>query len=586
MPSSETAFDVAIIGGGPGGSTTGTLLKKYAPEMRVLIVEKERFPRDHVGESQLPMIGRVLDEMGVWNKIEAANFPIKLGATYTWGKTTEPWVFSFVPLDEIKDDQPRPGLYEGWRKRTAFQVDRSIYDDILLRHAAEQGCEVREGCAVTSVERDGDHIVGLKLSDGTTAIARHYVDASGNAAVLRRAMDVGVQAPTQLRNIAFWGCWNKPGLNSRLFERKTIRVLIRSLPYGWLWFIALSDDRSSVGLVCPADYYKQTQKRPEELYHQAVQEEKDIAALLHDAKLCNRVQATTDWSFVADRAYGENWFLCGESLGFADPILAAGLTLTHTCARHLAYTLLALDKGLHDSNWLKEEYQDTQTRRVRQHMKFADYWYSGNGCFSAIQENCARIAKEAGLTLDPTEAFRWLSTGGIDDDPGQFAIGGHDLASFKQVQQRLSHKPGRESVRYLIDGKNVFKLNLTGAHKEYAARLVDGKIEQVQLYVRAERRLAATGAYGLVLDALKKSADAERFVEFIRQEITRTGVTPDQHLFVYNHVIQALERMVNDYWVHASIRKGRPSLSVSSPEEGEFIFTESRGPASTQHRPA
>ena len=81
-------FDVVIVGGGPAGSTCGTLLKKYAPELKVAIVEKESFPREHVGESQLPAIGTVLTEMGVWDKVEAANFIIKLGATYTWGKTT------------------------------------------------------------------------------------------------------------------------------------------------------------------------------------------------------------------------------------------------------------------------------------------------------------------------------------------------------------------------------------------------------------------------------------------------------------------------------------------------------------------
>ncbi|HKR21159.1 MAG TPA: tryptophan 7-halogenase, partial [Pyrinomonadaceae bacterium] len=73
---SQTEYDVAIIGGGPGGATTGTLLKKYAPELKVLILERERFPREHIGESQLPPIAPILNEMGVWDKVEAANFPI------------------------------------------------------------------------------------------------------------------------------------------------------------------------------------------------------------------------------------------------------------------------------------------------------------------------------------------------------------------------------------------------------------------------------------------------------------------------------------------------------------------------------
>jgi 2-polyprenyl-6-methoxyphenol hydroxylase-like FAD-dependent oxidoreductase len=80
--SGKEKYDVVIVGGGPTGSTAATLLKKYNPDLRVLIMEKEKFPRDHVGESQLPAINPVLDEMGVWDKVEAAGFPIKLGAAF------------------------------------------------------------------------------------------------------------------------------------------------------------------------------------------------------------------------------------------------------------------------------------------------------------------------------------------------------------------------------------------------------------------------------------------------------------------------------------------------------------------------
>ncbi len=135
----NTHFDVLILGGGPAGSTLGSLLKKYSTGLRVLIVEKEKFPREHVGESQLPPISAILDEMGCWEKVEAANFPIKIGVTYTWGQTTEPWDFEFLNLDDVREDEARPAGYQGWRKQTAFQVERSIYDKILLDHAAGLG---------------------------------------------------------------------------------------------------------------------------------------------------------------------------------------------------------------------------------------------------------------------------------------------------------------------------------------------------------------------------------------------------------------------------------------------------------------
>ena len=159
MISQTPTHDVAIIGGGPGGSTLGSLLKKYAPDKDIVILDKAKFPRDHVGESQLPPIGPILEEMGCWDQVEAANFPIKIGATFRWGKSTDLWDFEFIPLDKFKDE-PRPASFEGYRRQTAFQVDRLVYDDILLRHAESLGCQVREETAVTTIHHDGDTVSG------------------------------------------------------------------------------------------------------------------------------------------------------------------------------------------------------------------------------------------------------------------------------------------------------------------------------------------------------------------------------------------------------------------------------------------
>ena len=260
--------DVVIIGGGPGGATVASFLKLYHPQLNVIVVEREAFPRDHVGESQLPAVSKVLHEMGAWEKVETAGFPIKLGASYTWGKTTEPWVFGFIPLAEV-GSLARPGKYEGWRQRVAFQVDRSKYDTILLEHAKSLGAQVLQPARVAKIEFDpnspGKSIHQVHLDDGSTIQARYYVDASGNAAVLRRQLGVEVDAPSLLKNVAFWDYWSAPNLNDSLLENGTMRVLIRSVSFGWIWYIVLSNDRTSVGLVCNADYYKQSQQTPEQL---------------------------------------------------------------------------------------------------------------------------------------------------------------------------------------------------------------------------------------------------------------------------------------------------------------------------------
>jgi flavin-dependent dehydrogenase len=578
-PNSENQFDVVIIGGGPGGSTTGTLLKKYSPNLKVAIFEREEFPREHIGESQLPPVGRVLNEMGVWDKVEAANFPVKMGATYTWGKTTEPWTFGFSPEHEI-EESVRPARYTGWRTRVAFQVDRAIYDDILLTHAQEMGCHVRQKAKVAKIHRTGDRIDGVELESGEIIRGRYYVDASGNAAVIRRAMGVEVDAPTLLRNVAFWDYWERPGMNRSMMHKEAIRIHIRSIGYGWVWYIVLSDDRTSVGVVMPAEYYKKLGKRPEQVYHDSLKLEKQVMNFLEGAKERGDLQSTNDWSYIADRAHGENWFLCGECLGFADPILSAGLTLTHTCGRHLAYLIMELERGELDRKWLLDQYNEIQRRRVLQHMKFADYWYTGNGLFDKIRENCAEIGKASGLKMDPQEAFRWLSNGGVDDEVGQVAIGGLDLAGIKQVQQRLSHLPKTEGkVQYMINGKSTFKLNLVGAEKHFIATLQNGRIVQTPALRRGNKNLVLTGGYGLVVDALKKHSEIEDIAPALQATIGAQAGAENMYLF-YVQAIQCLEVMANDYWVTATTKKGKAVLTLETPEEGELIYTANIGPPS------
>lgn len=569
MKNGNGVYDVAIVGGGPGGSTAGTMLKKYNPDLRVVILEKEKFPRDHVGESQLPPTCRVLAEMGAWDKMEEAGFPIKIGASYTWGETREPWEFEFLPLGEVRDE-PRPHKFEGWRVLTAFQVDRAHYDKILLDHAAEYGCEVREQTRVTGVERDGDRIQRLKVDGGEAVEARWYIDASGNAATLRRAMGIEIEAPTLLRCVAFWDYWKNADLYlGREVPGGATRVQIRSVPFGWMWYIPLGKGRTSVGLVCPAEHYKQSGKTAQELYQEALRSSPLVWRMLAPAECENKFTTTTDWSFIAKRIVGENWFLAGEAAGFADPILSAGLTLTHTGARDCAYTIMELDRGEHDAAWLRERYAEVQTRRVRQHMRFAEYWYSANkGCFDEIRGFCTEIAKDAGMKLTPAAAFRWLSNAGLEDDLGEPVIGGFDVSALKQIMWRLSS----DKVTYLIDGKNIFKLNLANAERVNVGALKDGRIIPTPAWRRAGRTLPEVGAYALVIAALQRHTDAERIVKFVRGQIEQT--TPPEFVeYQYSRAIQALETMATDYWVTCSFKAGRPTLNVEAPKEGQFIYT-------------
>lgn len=562
---SEHDCDVAIIGGGPAGSTVGSFLRKYNPELKVRILEREKFPRDHVGESQLPPIGAILDEIGCWEKVEAANFPIKIGATYRWGKSAELWDFDFLPDKDFTDEE-RPAKFEGQRQQTAFQVDRAVYDDILLRHAEEFGCEVTEETGVAKVHREGDRVTGLELKDGSMLTAKYYVDASGHAGILRRAMDVESTVPTSLKNIAIYDYWENAEWATEIGVGGT-RVQVMSQGTGWLWFIPLSPTRTSIGFVCPADYYKSIEQDAEELYHSIVNSDERVAPLVKNATCRGELETVKDWSFMSMRNAGENWFLAGEAAGFADPVLAAGLTLTHTSARELGYVLLELFRGEQDETWLKENYDVTQRQRIHQHIRFADFWYANNGQFTDLQEQCAEIAKEAGLKMSPGAAWAWLAQGGFTHDTlGQPGIGSIDLAALKQITQLFSKK----KAHWLLNQYNVFKLNLRNAEEAFVPKFADGRIEKIQCYVKGDQRLPLTGMYKILVDQLRQGSDIGTLYKGLQRGFAQTLV-PQHAQVALTQAVQTLEVMVSEGWVDAKLSKKKPKLDLNTPDEGGMI---------------
>ncbi|MDR3689797.1 MAG: NAD(P)/FAD-dependent oxidoreductase [Fimbriimonas sp.] len=550
--------DVAVIGGGPGGSTLGTFLRKYDPKLKVEIFEREVFPRDHVGESHLPLISYYLDEMGVWDRIEAAGFPIKIGATYKWGKTKELWDFDFILGGKLQDE-PRPAKFEGQRRYTAFQVDRAHYDEILLDYAQELGCGVHEGVGVTKVNRSGDRVDSLELSNGETVTARYYIDASGHTGILRRALDVPVEYPTGLQNIAVWDYWQ----NARWAENIGIggtRVQVISVGYGWIWFIPLGPTRTSIGLIMPVDYYKASKKRPEELYMQALSDEPRISELIREATREFKLATTKDWSFLARRLYGENWFLVGESAGFADPVLAAGLTITHGSAREAAFTILELDRGWHEAAWLKEEYQKLQENRVRNHQRFAAYWYSANEQFSDLKEFTSKIADMNGLDLSPEKAWQWLAQGGFIDDDHVAGTATLSLSALKGLGTYLTPM----EIRSPLGENNVFKLNLEGAKKVRRAKYELGGVRRFVAYQRGAMTLPLEGVFEMLFNVLKEHSTLEEIVaELNRIAISRKGDKEFETWYI-NRVPVAFEAMIVGGWIDASLDPEKPVMPVTS----------------------
>ena len=560
MNGTQPSCDVAIIGGGPAGSTLGSLLKKYNPGLSVVILEKEKFPRDHVGESQLPGVSHICAEMGCWDKVEAAGFPIKVGASYTWGRDNDCWDFDFYPEEKFVDE-PRPATFKGQRHYTAFQVDREIYDDILLRHAEELGVDVREEVCVDEVLHEGDRLTGLKLSTGETLTAKHYIDATGAVGLIKRTMKVDSWIPAGLKNIAIWDYWRNAEWAVKIGIGAT-RVQVRSLPYGWIWFIPLGPERTSVGFICPADYYKESGLSVEEIYNKALSEQEDISALMTSATPEGKLQSCKDWSHLADRIGGENWFICGEACGFADPILAAGLHLAQSAAKDLAFTILELEHDEIDEQWLRTRYNDRVRKNIGQHIRFAQFWYASNGEFSDLQGHCQSIAADAGLSLSPKEAWRWLSQGGFaEEDPGQAVLGSFDLKSARDVIDYLAPE-GEETESFAIDRFNVFKFDLGDAKEDMLGVPKNGRIVQTRCYRNSEgKTLPMVGPFGMTIAALQGASDLAGVMNGIKNQIVKNNIPADRRNPTLHQAMLALEAMISQGWVEPSLDPKGPTLN-------------------------
>src|ERR1043166_1706304 len=276
MPSQQD-FDTIIVGGGPGGSTAGALLAKAGH--KVVILEREKFPRFHIGESLLPFGNDVLKASGAWDKVAAAGFVKKFGAEFCVGNASKMQRFWFT-----KSLTPEHGQ--------TFQVERSKFDEILLRHTADCGCEVREGCAAKSVEFDDDGVTVIAATQ--TYRARWFIDASGRDTFLGRTLQlprVSLPIPKRIAVYAhFTGVFRNDG-------EAAGHITIVRLEDGWFWTIPLDAEKTSVGMVRMLDDLKRTGGDVEKWFERPVAASTDLSNRMQHATRVSQYYTTSDYTY-------------------------------------------------------------------------------------------------------------------------------------------------------------------------------------------------------------------------------------------------------------------------------------------------
>ena len=308
--------DVLVVGGGPAGSTIAALLAERGKH--VILVEKDRHPRFHIGESLLPLNLPLFERLGVKDQIEQTSMP-KFGVEFVSPYHGRTVMYDFANAC----DKSLPYSY---------QVRRSEFDHILLKNAAAKGAVVIEGCRVTKVDfpTTGFTAITGRGEDGQDYRweANFLVDASGRDTLL--AGQLGLKNRNRRHNSAaifghFAGARRLPG-------KAEGNISIFWFDHGWFWFIPLADGTTSIGAVCPPAYFRSREGDLNGFFMRTIAQCPEIADRLKDATLVSAVTATGNYSYSATRMSGRNFILVGDAFAFIDPVFSTGVYLAMTTA--------------------------------------------------------------------------------------------------------------------------------------------------------------------------------------------------------------------------------------------------------------
>lgn len=459
---STEEFDVVVVGGGPGGSTLAALVAKQGHS--VLLLEKEFFPRYQIGESLLPStIHGICKLTGADEEIAKAGFPVKKGGTFRWGANPEPWKFEFA----ISPRMAGP-------TSTAFQVERSKFDKILLDNARRVGAEVREGCSVSDIREEGERVTGVRYTDDQgeqrEVAARFVVDASGNKSKLNTKLGGSREYSEFFRNLALFGYFEG---GKRLPEPSRNNILCVAFDSGWFWYIPLSDTLTSVGAVVRREMAEKVQGDPEKALQSLIDECPMISEYLAPARRVTEgqygeIRVRKDYSYRHTSYWRPGMMLVGDAACFVDPVFSSGVHLATYSALLAARSINSTLAGTVTEEAAMDEFEARYRREYSVFYEFLMSFYDMHQVEGSYFWEAKKLTRNHNSDM---ESFVEL-VGGVSS--GEAA-----LSDAETVARRLDaqNKEFASSVEAISDGDNDNWAPLLGSSVVREAMTESSKVQ-------------------------------------------------------------------------------------------------------------
>ena len=308
--------DVIIVGGGPAGSALGTFLASDGH--KVILLEKDIHPREHVGEALTPSTNVMFQKLGFLEKMNDAGFVRKMGLAWN-GPRTAPWKF----LEIRTSDYPFPGSPQPG----SFNVERGEMDTMLLRHSFERGVKVLQGVGAQRVLFEDGRAVGVhvKVADGweRDLRAKYIVDATGRRCML--ANQLKMRRRDQVMNqYSIWSWFDGVKALPERISGFTVFYFV-GIPKAWCWHIPLRNDRCSMGVVVDKEQFRESGKDPEEYFYSLIAKNRTFSDAMENAERVRPWWVEGDYTYSSERMAGPGWLIVGDAARFVDPIFSSGV---------------------------------------------------------------------------------------------------------------------------------------------------------------------------------------------------------------------------------------------------------------------